>query len=205
MRLNSSLAMSALVSTVIISTLVVGPFYLKQALGLKEAAVGLVMSIGPVLSAITGVVAGRVVDRFRPSVTVMAGLSVMLVGTLALCVLSENFGVAGYIASMVVLTPGYQLFQASNNTATMKEVQSDRRGVVSGLLNLSRNLGLVTGASVMGAIFAFSSGGGDIVLATTEAIGFGLRVTFLIAGGLLLVALAVSALNEIGYRVRNAV
>ena len=39
--------MSALVSTVMMSTLVVGPFYLAGALGLAPRAVGLVMSIGP--------------------------------------------------------------------------------------------------------------------------------------------------------------
>jgi uncharacterized membrane protein len=41
--LSAGLAMSALVSTVMMATLVVGPFYLSRGLGL-EAVVGLVLS-----------------------------------------------------------------------------------------------------------------------------------------------------------------
>lgn len=62
--LSASLAMSALVSTVMMATPVVGPFYLARALGLDTARVGIVMSIGPVIAALTGVPAGRIVDRF---------------------------------------------------------------------------------------------------------------------------------------------
>ena len=37
--------------------------------------------------------------------------------------------------------------QVTNNTSVMKDIQFEQRGSVSGLLNLSRNLGLFTGAS----------------------------------------------------------
>ena len=47
--LSASLAMSALVSTVMMATLVVGPFYLSRALGLDAALVGLVLSVGPLV------------------------------------------------------------------------------------------------------------------------------------------------------------
>jgi len=57
-NLSASLSMSTLVSTVIMVTLVVGPFYLSRALGLAVAQVGLVMSAGPIVSALTGVPAG---------------------------------------------------------------------------------------------------------------------------------------------------
>ncbi|TIT84129.1 MAG: multidrug efflux MFS transporter, partial [Mesorhizobium sp.] len=60
--LAPNLAANVLVSTVIMATLVVGPFFLSRALGLSEALVGAVLSIGPVVSALCGVVAGRVVD-----------------------------------------------------------------------------------------------------------------------------------------------
>ncbi len=68
--LNAGLATNALVSTVMMATLVVGPFYLSRGLGLDAALVGLVMSIGPVISAFGGVVAGRIVDRLgRPQLS----------------------------------------------------------------------------------------------------------------------------------------
>jgi hypothetical protein len=89
------------------------------------------------------------------------------------------------MAPLVVITLGYAVFQTANNTMVMAEVQADQRGVVSGLLNLSRNLGLITGASVMGAVFAMASATVDITTAHPEAIARGLRVTFTVALGLI--------------------
>ena len=80
--LRASLAMSALVSTVMMATLVVGPFYLARALGLDTALVGIVMSVGPVIAALTGVPAGRIVDRFGASRMTVSGLAGMAAGLL---------------------------------------------------------------------------------------------------------------------------
>jgi Na+/melibiose symporter-like transporter len=101
-------------------------------------------------------------------------------------------GIAGYIAAIAVLTPGYQLFQAANNTAVKADVGKERRGVVSGMLNLSRNLGLITGASVMGSVFAVASGTADITAAQPDAVAAGMRITFAIAAVVMIVALAVA-------------
>ncbi|WP_292360633.1 MFS transporter [Mesorhizobium sp.] len=190
--LAPSLAMNALVSTVMMATLVVGPFFLSRALGLGEALVGAVLSIGPIVSALCGVVAGRVVDRLGASAMVVAGLALMAAGCVALSVLPALFGVAGYAAAIVLLTPGYQLFQAANNTAVMADVDSNERGLVSGMLSLSRNLGLVTGTAAMGAVFAFAVGTGDIPGAAPEAVADGMRFTFAVAAGLVVIAMTIA-------------
>jgi MFS family permease len=63
---------------------------------------------------------------------------------------------------------------------------------ISGMLNLSRNLGLITGASVMGAVFALASAAKDIKTAGSEAVATGMRTTFAFATILLVVALAIA-------------
>jgi len=190
--LSASLAMNLLVSAVMMATLVVGPFYLSRALGLNAALVGIVMSIGPIISTLSGIPAGRIVDRLGAPFMVIIGLIEMAAGSFALSVLPATFGIAGYIAALVVLTPGYQLFQAANNTAVMMDVHPDQRGVISGMLNLSRNLGLITGASVMGAVFALASATTDITTAPPEAVATGMRVTFAVAAILIVGALAIA-------------
>ena len=190
--LSASLAMSALVSTVMMATLVVGPFYLSRALALNAALVGIVMSIGPITSMLIGVPAGRNVDRLGMPFMVIVGLIEMAVGLIALVVLPAMFGIVGYIAAIVLLSPGYQMFQAANNTAVMMNVHPDQRGVISGLLNLSRNLGLITGASVMGAVFALGSATTDITIARPEAVATGMRITFAAAAIVIVVALAIA-------------
>jgi EmrB/QacA subfamily drug resistance transporter len=194
--LSTGLALNAMVSTVMMATLVVGPFYLSRALGLHAAAIGAVMSIGPMISAVSGVLAGRIADRFGASVIIVVGLILMMAGSLALSLVPAMFGLAGYIAAVAILSPGYQLLQAANNTAVMVNVGPTERGVVSGLLSLSRNLGLITGAAVMGAVFALATAAIDITSAPAETVANGLRVTFAVAAFLMMAALAVAAMGR---------
>jgi EmrB/QacA subfamily drug resistance transporter len=191
--LSASLAASALVSTVMMATLVVGPFYLSRALGLGAALVGLVLSVGPVVVALTAVPAGRVADRFGAPRIATVGLIGMAAGCLMLSMLPATLGIPGYTASTVVATAGYALFQTANNAAVMTDVSPDQRGLVSGMLNLSRNLGLITGASVLGAVFAFASSTTDVTTAHPEAVATGMRITFAVAAALIVAALAVVA------------
>ena len=104
-----------------------------------------------------------------------------------------TLGIPGYVAPIVVITAGYALFQTANNTAVMTDIRPDQRGVISGMLNLSRNLGLITGASVMGAVFALASATIDITTARPEAVATGMRITFAVAAMLIVVALAIAA------------
>jgi EmrB/QacA subfamily drug resistance transporter len=198
--LSAGLAMSALVSTVMMATLVVGPFYLARALGLDTALLGFVLSVGPLVAALSGVPAGRSVDRFGAQRMSIVGLIGVAAGSLVLSLLPATLGIAGYVAPIVVVTAGYALFQAANNTAVMTDVRADQRGVISGLLNLSRNLGLVTGAAVMGAVFALASAAVDITTAQPAAVATGMRVTFAVAalliGGALAIALRSRALGR---------
>ncbi|MCR3754576.1 MFS transporter [Lentzea californiensis] len=189
--LAAGLTTSALVTTIVMTTLVVGPFHLAGTLDLAPALVGLVMSAGPAVSALTGVPAGRAADRFGSGAVVVVGLGGVLCGTAALSVMPTGAGVLGYLLPLVTVTSGYALFQAANNTAVMGHVPAHERGVVSGMLNLSRNLGLITGASVMGAVFAFAAGTTDVTAVTPVESARATHWTFGVAAMLALLGLGV--------------
>jgi EmrB/QacA subfamily drug resistance transporter len=190
--LSAGLAMNVLVMTVMMATLVVGPFYLSRTLGLDAALVGLTVSVGPLVAALTGVPAGRMVDRFGARIMTIVGLVGIAAGSFVLSMMPATLGASGYIAAIAAMTSGFALFQAANNTAAMKDIPQDQRGVMSGMLNLSRNLGLITGASAMGAVFALSSGTIDVTTAHPEAVATGMRITFAVATVLIGVALALA-------------
>jgi MFS family permease len=194
--LSAGVATNALVSTVMMTTLVVGPFYLAGALSLDAARVGLVMSCGPAVAALAGVPAGRSVDRYGAQRVMLAGLVAMTLGATLLPLAPLTFGAAGYVAPLVVITSGYALFQAANSSAIMASAGADQRGAVSGLLNLSRNLGFITGASLMGAVFAWASGAGDVRIAPPAALAAGMRGTYALAAVLLVLAVAVAAIGQ---------
>lgn len=194
--LNKSLApnliVNILIAAVMMATLVVGPFYLGLGLGLRETLVGFVMAIGPMISIISGVPSGRLVDSWGSARVLAIGLALLTAGTALLAILPNRIGVTGYVLSIIVLTPGYQLFQAANNTSALTDVSKDRRGTVSGLLSLSRNIGLIAGASFMGAVFAFGAGTENFVDAAPAAIAAGMRLTFLLASGMMIIAIGVA-------------
>jgi fucose permease len=121
----------------------------------------------------------------------IVGLIAIAAGCFILSMLPATLGIPGYIAPLVVITAGYALFQTANNTSVMTDIRPDQRGVISGLLNLSRNLGLITGASAMGAVFAMASAA-DITTAAPGAVANGMRITFAVAGMLMVLALAIA-------------
>jgi EmrB/QacA subfamily drug resistance transporter len=184
--------MSALVSTVMMTTLVVGPFYLSRGLGLPAVAAGLVLSAGPIAAALTGVPAGRLADRYGAQRMTLVGLLGIGASSLVLSILPVSLGVPGYLIPIVTMTAGYALFQAANNTAVMAGVRADQRGVISGMVNLSRNLGLMTGASVMGSVFARGTATIDLTKANPESVATGMRITFAVGALLILLTLAIA-------------
>lgn len=184
--LLQGLFISLMVAAVMMTTLVVGPFYLGAGLGLTTAQVGLVMTVGPVLSILAGAPSGRLTDLAGPRRVLVLGLALMLAGALGLAVLPGMWGLTGYLLAIALLTPGYQMVQAANTTAALADLPLGLRGRVSGLLNLSRNIGLIAGATVMAAIFAR---GGGAAGAPAEAISAGMTLAFLVAGAMIAAAL----------------
>lgn len=191
-RLAGGLLANLLVAAVMMTTLLVGPFYLGRGLGLAVATVGLVMSVGPLISILSGIPSGRAVDAFGTRSVLAVGLAMLAGGTLMLAFLPNWIGVAGYVLAIAFLTPGYQLFQAANNTAALADAGASQRGQVSGLLSLSRNIGLIAGAWAMGALFALGVGSGDFDRAAAPDLAAGIRLAFLVGTAMMLAAIGLT-------------
>lgn len=174
--LAAALAMNAAVSAVMMATLVLGPFHLGGTLGLGAAAVGELMSVGPAVAALSGIPAGRLVDRFGSRPPLRWGLAAVALGCAAVALLPLSLGASAYVGPLLLVTPGYALFQAANATAVLAGATGSDRGLLSGLLTLARNLGLITGAAVMTGVYA----------------AHGLRASFGLATLLAVAALALS-------------
>ncbi|MCO6512499.1 MAG: MFS transporter, partial [Aridibacter famidurans] len=190
--LAAGLVTSALVSTVLMAMLIVGPFYLIGSLHLEVSSVGMVMAVGPVTVALSGIPIGRIVDRVGAAYFAVAGLTAIGSGTALLAALGSSLGLAGYLSATVILTIGYAAFQTANNTGVMRIAGADRKGAVSGMLNLSRNLGLITGSSLMGAVFAYASGSNLARDPGPAAVSYGMRFTFAFATLLIAAAVAIA-------------
>ncbi|WP_323963930.1 MFS transporter [Aeromonas hydrophila] len=188
-RLRGGLAASALVAGIMVLTLLIGPFYLQGTFGLDPLTSGLLISGGPLLAALTGLPAGWLVDRVGAITVVRLGLLLMSAAAALLAVLSPALGPLGYLLPILLLTAGYALFQTANNSAVIGGSGGQARGAVAGLLTLARNLGQLTGAAGLGALFAGLAGGGDPAVASASELHFAMQASFALSGVLLLAAL----------------
>ena len=191
--LRAGLVMNVLVMAVMMATLIVGPFYLAGGLGLDAGYMGLALSAGPIAAALAGLPAGRLVDRFGAEPAIVGALGAIAAGALLLATMPDDLGLFGYVARIVLITAGHALLQAANNTAVILSVAVDSRGVVSGLLNVSRQLGLITGASLIASVFALATGAHGAVAIPPHKIAAGVRTAFTLAAALILVAFFLAA------------
>lgn len=194
--LMGSLRRNLVVSCLMMTTLIVGPFFLASGLGFSSSVVGGIMSIGPVISILTGVPSGKIVDKIGDKLTMKISLVLLLTGALCLAMLPGIFGWIGYAGGIVLLTPGYQLFQSANNTSVMSAAGEKQLGAVSGVLNLSRNIGLITGASLMSALFMMAAKHSPEAVTQSGKMLFGLKITFLFASFLLMLLLLKTLVHE---------
>ncbi len=192
-RVFPQLAVALLGSLIMMTNMVIGPYYLSGALRLEPTALGLAMAVGPVVAVLAGAPAGRLVDRFGTHLVTTIGLAEMALGMAALAVLPAWFGLPGFLVASIILTPGNQLFMAANNTAVMRSAGPQAQGAVSGVLSLARNVGQITGASVMAMLFS----GTAIAVAgsVTDPVGAGIGTQVTFGVGALLGVLAAVALG----------
>ena len=194
------LAMNLLVGAVMMATLVVGPFFLAFGLGLTEAQTGLVMATGPVAAALSGVPAGRITDRIGAQASLRAGLALAAAGLCGFALLPAAIGVPGYMLALVLVTPGFQLFMAGNNTAVMRAAPEAHKGLLSGLLGLSRNLGFMLGASLLPLLFAALLGADGLAHSSRQAMEQAFATTFLATAGLCLLSLLLALRRQAAHR-----
>ncbi|WP_444943566.1 MFS transporter [Microbulbifer sp. ZKSA006] len=186
-----------LVASSVMSSLIVGPFYLTLALQLDLFVAGLVMTSGSFTVAICSNFAGRAVDRFKSRGIVLLGLLIMLSGALGMGLLRVEQGLMGYLLFSITVAVGYGTYLSTVNTLTINSARAEVRGRISGLLSLSRSLGLLSGAALMSVIFV---GNLPIQAMSPPQIADGLNAVYCLASLLLFMALIIQVLSIVTSR-----
>jgi MFS family permease len=135
-------------------TIILMPFYLENVLGYDPQAVGFLLAIVPIAVGITSPISGTLSDRFGTRPMTVIGLSLLLLGFLAISTLSTETTGWGYVLRFLPIGIGIGVFQSPNNSAVMGAVPPNRLGVASGLLSVTRTLGQTAGIAALGALWA---------------------------------------------------
>lgn len=184
----ASLAVSVLVYTAITGHWLIVPFYLQQGMGYSTSVCGLMMTVGPVGCALFTPVSSALARRFGSFRVMKLGVLAFTAGAFWMSTLSRSTTVPGFLAALFFFNGSLAFFQTPNNAEVISAAPPEKRGVASGLLNLSRTVGQTTGTAVIGAVFYCFTGTKAMAKATPAHIVTGIHSAYLIAGFLAVAA-----------------
>lgn len=130
------------------------PFYMSGVLGFSTGQMGLVLTIVPITMGIMSPISGTLSDRFGTRPMTVIGLALLVLAFIGFSTLSTDTSLLGLMARYLPLGLGMGIFQSPNNSAIMGAAPKERLGIASGLLSLTRTLGMTMGTALFAAIWA---------------------------------------------------
>jgi DHA2 family multidrug resistance protein-like MFS transporter len=137
------------------------PFFLQHRMQLSLAESALVMTAWPVTLALAAPVAARLSQRIAIAKVCSTGLGMLASGLLVIATGLLPPAAEWLMIPLAVCGAGFGLFQAPNNYLIIASAPAERSGAVGGLRAVTRVFGQLTGAAMVGLLFALSSTGGS--------------------------------------------
>jgi len=161
------------------SILFLTPFYLIDGRGFTPAYAGLILTAQPLVMAAVAPLSGTISDRVGTRWPSTVGLGILGFGLLLLAGLGPNSPISRIALSLGVAGLGVGIFTSPNNSALMGSAPGEQQGIAAGILATARNVGMMLGIGLAGAIFtsvlagsgAASTGGGLIQAAHSGFVG----------------------------------
>jgi EmrB/QacA subfamily drug resistance transporter len=130
------------------------PFFLENELGYSPEMVGIVFLAVPIVMSVISPVSGWLSDRANSYILSSIGVGIASISILALSFLSKSSGFIDVTSRLALLGLGLGLFQAPNNSIIMGSLPKEQLGIAAGTLGTMRNMGMVIGIAVSGAVFS---------------------------------------------------
>jgi EmrB/QacA subfamily drug resistance transporter len=171
------------------------PFYLIQARGLGPAQAGAILTAQPLVMAMTAPLSGTLSDRLGSRLVATPGMAILAAGLFVLSRLDAQSPLWHVTVGLAIVGLGTGIFISPNNSALLGTAPVDRRGIAAGVLATARNVGMVFGVGLAGAILTTAqTQSSDPANGTLAGIRFG----FLAASGLAILGTFTSAVRGNG-------
>jgi EmrB/QacA subfamily drug resistance transporter len=194
-RIFSAATASAVLNYICLySVLFLLPFYLIQGRNLDPAQAGLILTAQPLVMAIAAPVSGTLSDRIGSRLLGTLGMIVLAFGLFLLSRLGPQTPFSVVAGALAVVGLGTGMFVSPNSSALMGSAPRQRQGIAAGILATARNVGMVLGVGLAGAIYTTVLSHGRITSSATvlfTAVDMG----FLMAAGVAALAALTSAIR----------
>ncbi|MCT0958245.1 DHA2 family efflux MFS transporter permease subunit [Weissella cibaria] len=170
------------------------PFYLENLRGLSTGTSGMYMLLWPVAMLVFSAVSGTLADKMDREYVTLFSLTVLAVVMFSWFFAGANTPML--VVGLLLAGSGFGMafFQSPNNALIMSNAPQDKLGVAGSLNALARNLGMITGTTlVTSVLYAVMSAQLGTSVTTypakhPEAFVAGMHVAFAVAGILLVIA-----------------
>jgi EmrB/QacA subfamily drug resistance transporter len=150
------------------------PWYFQKIRQVSPAMTGLLYLPMPLTTIFVAPLSGSFSDRHDSRIISSAGMAVMAVALLLLSFLDTTTPCWFIVFAMALAGAGSGMFQSPNNSAVMGCAPAEHRGVASGTLATMRNIGMVLGVALSGAIFnAWAASSTTTTASQTSVYSFG--------------------------------
>lgn len=128
------------------------PFYLQRVEGLSPQRTGVIMTLFPLMVLLVAPFSGALSDRIGHKLPTSLGLALCSLSAFSFHLLGLGQGGREIMWRLSLFGLGTGMFQSPNNNAVMGSVPRHRLGIAGGVLATMRNVGMVLGLSLGGAI-----------------------------------------------------
>jgi len=163
--------------------------YLQYLKGLSAATAGTILIAQPAMMALLSPVSGRLSDRIEPRLLASSGLVLTAAGLGSLSALVPASTPAYVVGSLLLTGGGFALFSSPNVNAIMGSVDRQHLGSASGAVSTMRVLGQMSSMGLITVVFALLLGPVRIAPENYPALMQCIRISFLVAAGMTLVAI----------------
>ena len=139
------------------------PFFLAHVKELSAGGLGAMLTAVPLALSVSSPAAGWLSDRFGPRLLCPMGMAILSAGLATLALAGPGDGLPSIAARLAACGVGMGLFQPPNNSSVMGTLPRERLGSGGGMLATARNVGMVIGIALSGALFRARGGAsGDV-------------------------------------------
>lgn len=128
------------------------PFYLIQGRGLSSVQAGLLIIAQPLLMAVVAPLSGMLSDRIGSQSLATLGMTLLTFGLFFLSRLGSESPLSYVVVALGIAGLGFGLFISPNNSTLMGAAPSNQQGSAAGIMATARNVGMVLGVGLAGAI-----------------------------------------------------
>ena len=125
----------------------------SQGRGLTPSQAGLILTAQPLVMAVVAPLSGALSDRIGSRLPSSLGMAILASGLLLLSRLGPRSSLLAVAGALAIAGLGTGIFISPNTSALMGSAPRNRQGIASGVLATARNVGMVIGVGVAGAIF----------------------------------------------------